>query len=107
MHGRPRKPTETHRITLVEDIRVFLDPELDAPAGSWRRVQLIIPSSPEIFIALDRKPTDLGLDRTYKLPPFSPGAQIAIALQPQQFIAGATGSGFGVVGMIVEYFGGE
>ena len=94
-------------MTLVEDIRVFLEPELGAGAGTWRRVQLIIPSSPEIFIALDRKPTEFGLDRVYKLPPFPPGAQITMALMPDQFLVGASGSGFGVVGMIVEYFGGE
>lgn len=107
MHTRPRKKTETRRVMLTESIRVFLEPELDAPPNGWRRVQLIIPSSPDIFIDLDKKPEEYGLDRVYKLPPFPPGAQVTLALYPEQFIVGAAGNGFGVVGMIVEYFGGE
>jgi hypothetical protein len=104
---RPRKPTIADRITLVQEARVFLEPDADAPAGSWRRVQILVPQSPEVFIGIDRKPTALGLDRNYKVPLFPPGAQITLALLPGQFLMGMSGSGFALVSIVVEYFGGE
>lgn len=107
MFSRPRKPTVDVRVRLVQEARVFLDPELDAPAGAWRRVQILIPQSPEVFIGIDRVPERLGLNRTYKLPLYPPGAQITLALLPHQFLTGASGINTANVSMIIEFFGGE
>lgn len=107
MFGKPRKPTYDQRVLLTQEIRTFLDPEADAPEGSWRRVQVLIPQSPDVFIGIDQKPEKLGLNRNYKLPLYPPGAQITLALLPGQFLSGCAGLNHAVVSVIVEHFGGE
>jgi hypothetical protein len=106
MH-RPRKATYDVRVLLSQEIRTFLEPELDAPPGSWRRVQLLIPQSPEVYLGIDQKPEALGLNRNYKLPLYPPGAQITVALLPHQFLSGCAGIATAKLSMIVEHFGGE
>lgn len=107
MHGPPRKKTIADRIQLTQEARVFLEPEVDAPPGAWRRVQVMIPPSPDVFVAIDQKPTDIGLNRNYKVPLFPPGAQIILALRSDQFLTGMAGEGYALVSITVEYFGGE
>ena len=106
MH-KPRKKTYDARIMLVQEAHTFLQPEIDAPPGAWRRVQVIIPESPEVFIGIDRTPEEIGLNRNYKMPRYAPGAQIELSLLPEQFLTGMSGTGFAVVSIIVEHFGGE
>jgi hypothetical protein len=99
----PYKKTESYRATLVQEARVFVPPDPDAPAGSYRCVQVLIPDSPKVSVAIDKDPKDLGLNREYKMPVWSPGAQITIRLLPDQWLIGASNISFAEVSVIVEY----
>lgn len=104
---RPRKPTYDDRILLPQEARVVLEPEPDAPAGGWRRVQILIPQSPGVFFAIDKKPQRMGLDRNYKIPPYPPGQAIVLHLLPEQYVMGMSEQGYALCTIIVEHFGGE
>lgn len=104
MHTRPRKPTLILRENITQDLRVVLEPELDAPADSYRRVQVLIPPSPDVFVGLDVSPEELGINRTYKVPLMAPGAQIPLHLQAHQFIIAAVGESNTPLTIIVEFF---
>lgn len=59
-------------------------------AAVVRKVQVVVPASPETFWAVDVLPETLGPGRLYKVPPFAPGQTIKLSLAPWQWlIAGA------------------
>lgn len=107
MPHRPYKPTIDFRATLTQEARVFLDPEVDAPPGSFRQVQILIPTAPGVRVGIDKEPKDLGLDRSYKLANYPPGAMITYVLLPQQFLTGASIVGFAEASVIVQFLGAE
>jgi hypothetical protein len=47
-----RLPTRSFRATVVQEARVVLEPE-DAPEGTWRRVQLVVPMTPRLYGGID------------------------------------------------------
>jgi hypothetical protein len=94
------RPTQMLRRTLTQEVRIILEP---AQAGVMRRVQVLVPDSPKVSMALDKTPQELGFNREYKLPVMPPGAQITFDLLPQQFLVGVCGSGYAEVSLIVEY----
>lgn len=107
MSHRPYKATTISRLSLTREVRVVLEPEVDAPAGSYRLVQVMIPASPPVFIGLDVDPKEVGLNRTYKLPLAPPGQFLRFALMPHQFLVAASDTGFAVSSLIVQHLGGE
>lgn len=107
MPHRPRKPTTSKRERVVQEIRVIVLPELDAPPGSWREVQILVPTGSPVFVGLDVTPEDLGLNRNYKLGEYPPGAMIKFALLPEQFVVAAAGTNTTVLTVIAQFFGGE
>lgn len=82
---------------------MILGPEKDAPPGSYRCVQLLIPDSPRVSADLDKDPKKFGLNREYKVPVMSPGAQILFELLPAQFIIAVCGTSYAEVTVIIEY----
>lgn len=107
MSHRPYKPTQIMRLTLTQEVRVVLEPELGAPAGSYRQVQVMIPASPKVYLALDVDPKTLGLNRNYKLPVAPPGAFLSFTLLPEQFVVMCADIGLSISSVIVQHLGGE
>lgn len=103
MNGTIYKPTHAYRATLVQEARIFLPPDTDALPGCYRLVQVMIPESPRVSIAFDVRPEEIGPNREYKLPVWSPGAQIRFEMLPDQWLLGASNIGFAEVSVIVEY----
>lgn len=122
--------TQIFRATLAQEARVFLGPKL-----YWRKVQLIIPEAPKVFIANDVDPNVLqagvgvlkradparqspdgltlsqagqaiGWDRSYKMPEFTSGPQVEFNLAPKQFLTGMSADGLAVLSVIVEWTAG-
>lgn len=105
---RPRKPTFMDRATVAQEIRQVIGPEPDAPEGSYRVVQLIVPNSPGVLFSIDHPTSaEAGPDRTYKMAEMSPGAQIQFSLQPHQTVHGAAQDGQAFASVIIEYFDGD
>lgn len=102
MH-RVYKNTEILRETLTQEIREFVPALEDAPAGSYRVVQVLVPMSPKVSVAVDRQPKELGPNREYKLPVLPPGAQIRFQLLPGQFLVGSSNVGYAEVTVIIEH----
>jgi len=96
------RATEILRTTVVQEARVVLEPCIDSRVRV-RRVQLLIPSSPMVYVGLDVTPDELGPNRTYKLPVMPVGATIELLLGPEQFIVAAADEQFAFLGLVVEY----
>ena len=99
-----RKPTYLGRITVDQQLKMVLDAEEDAPTGTYRSVQLLIPNSPQLHFAIDGPtPLEAGPNRNYKTTPVPPGAQITFCLQPEQKLYAQATKGQGFPGIIIEY----
>lgn len=107
MSHRPYKKTLIGRITMPQEIRVLLPPELEAPEGSWRKVQIVLPGSPSVFLGLDIDPQTLGLNRSYKLAKMSSSVPLVFVLTPEQFIIGGSDIGIAYASIVVQYLTGE
>jgi hypothetical protein len=103
MDGIIYAPTQSIRATLVQEARIFLPPEKDQILGCYRHVQVMVPESPRVSITFDCEPTKLGPNREYKLPVWSPGAQIRFDMLPDQWLTGCSNIGYAEVGLIIEY----
>lgn len=97
------KPTTIKRCSLVQELRVILQKDDGVLEGCYRHVQLLIPESPTVFVATDIMPSEVGLNRTYKLPEIPPGAAIRFDLLPEQFLIGASKIGRADLSIICEY----
>lgn len=99
-----RKDTEFLRATVSQEIRQVLAPDVDSPEASVRRVQILVPLSPKLYVSLepdaDRK---FGTDRTYKMPVAPPGAALIVWLRPGQPIFAAAAEQFAELALTVEY----
>ncbi len=79
-------------------------PNEKAPHGAVRRVQVLIPTNPQVFGDLDCYPELVGPNRGgYKLPPLIPGQQISIHMLPHQWLVAAAAVGTAHTSLIVEY----
>jgi hypothetical protein len=105
----PYKPTLIGRQTLCPLARIILRQETDAPKGSYRKVQIIVPPSPEIFAVLDVAPQrgfsedGVGIDRNYPLPALQPGQRTEFKLLPEQFLTMSSITALAHVTIICEY----
>lgn len=105
------KATETRRTTLSQEARIVLPPEEDgdAPAHSYREVQVVVPEGNGAFVAVDVpvqrgfEEPGIGPNRTYNMPKLSPGQAIVFRLQPQQYILAMSESGNVFLTLIIEY----
>ncbi len=102
------KYTEMLRSTVSQEIREVLSAEMDAPEHSYREVQFIIPLQPQVFITLDEDAArEFGLNRTYKMPPNAPGAQVTLRLMPGQKAWAAAKEGVSHMSITVEHHLGD
>lgn len=96
--------TEILRATLSQEITKLLD---KTDGTQHRRVQVIVPAAPQVFVAVDVKEGDdgdVGTNKVYNLPIFHPGQPIEFPLGCAQTLSGACASGFAPVTLIIEYY---
>ena len=102
-YGRIIAPTESRR----QMVQSFIEPVLEASAHQGlRRVQVLIPPSPPVALAIDHPdPLEAGPGRVFALPPAPPGQAIEFMLMPEQKLYAATAEGVGMalIGLIIEY----
>lgn len=99
-----RKPTITTRETCGQELRLILDKDVGAPAGSYRRVVLMTPPSPVMNVSIDQPtPTQIAGGRGYMVPRFSPDTSFSFCLQPDQQVYAMATEGFGSISIICEY----
>lgn len=103
-----RKPTYSGRITVDQQARLVIDAEEGADDGTYREVQLIVPDSPLVLMAIDHPtPLEAGPNRAaYKFTPLAAGTQIVFNLQPQQKVYLVAQSGQAFPGVIIQYLEG-
>ena len=103
-----RKGTEFHRATVSQEIREILNPNNEGEPGTYREIQVLVPDEPQVYVTtLPDAAKRFGTDRTYKLPPIPPGAQITFRLLPGQPLFAAARSGQATITLIVEHHRGE
>lgn len=105
--------TEMRRELATQEARIVLQkiPDGDAPVGSHREVQILVPEGNALFVGIDMKPqtgatpegAGIGPNRTYTVPPMPTGQAIVIRLQPQQYLMAMSGSGLVGLALIIEY----
>jgi hypothetical protein len=112
-----RKATQAQRATVSQEYREILPPEKDAPPGSYRHLQILIPQSPRVVFVLtpdehwelgsnDNVMHKLGANRSYKGTNFPSNAQITLCVGPDQTLWAAAEEGIAEVGLLIEYRGG-
>lgn len=86
---------------------MIVGPE-DAPAGTQRRVILMVPAAPLVGIAIDTPtPDEMGPGRAYQLVALPPGVALKIRLQPSQAIFASVlpgAGGLAQLGYICEFY---
>ena len=97
-----RRDTEFVRATVDQQIRMILGPEEDAPEEAVRDVQILVPSSPEVFCGTTPG-EDLGLNRNYKQPAMTQGAQIQFKLRAGQALYASAKEKQAFITVIVQY----
>jgi hypothetical protein len=98
------KDTQILRRTVTQEVRVIL-PSCTDSVVKERKVQVLIPDSPKVFMDLDVSPEDVGPNRTYKLPVIPPGVTITFHIKPGQYLVAATDKTTAEVSLIVESLG--
>lgn len=99
-----RRSSVFDRTTVSQEIRQIVEPEVGAPPGSWREVQLLIPLEPVCFVTLEPDAAQkFGVNRTYKLPVIPPGAQVTINILADQGVWAAAKSGMALIAVTVEF----
>lgn len=104
--------TEMKRATLVQEARVILAADETAPAGSYRRVQILVPASPSMYLGIDMHPQQgfsdngIGPNRTYKVPPLTPGQTIVVRLLPKQALMAMSEESLCFTSLIIEHIEG-
>lgn len=111
-----RAPTALLRVTSDQQGRLAISGQ---PVGDGaivppdtspgvRKVTVLTPPAPRIFLALDETVEAAGLNRTgYKWAPMPPSTRIVFHLTPEQALYGSVeqGGGLASFGVIIEYFG--
>lgn len=103
-----RKPTEISRVTCTQELRLLVGPEDNAPEGSERNIQLLVPAGSEFRFSIDHpSPLEAGPNRNYKIAVVPSGQTVEFRLQRHQVIYGQTDDRIGEASVIIEYLEGE
>lgn len=98
-----RKDTELRAHLTYEVATTAVGPEL-ASAGSVRRVTLITPEAPTVYVALDR---DVTVDvPTYSMVPIATGIPVVFHLRPEQTLCARVETGSARLSIVIEYLTG-
>ena len=107
-----RKPTKILRETVMQEIREVLPPEMDAPSHAYRRIQILTPADPPVWVWATDGPNENIANRegygrgTYKGPTMPGSNNIDFVLGPTQTLWAAAESGIAHLSLVVEYLGG-
>lgn len=105
------RPTQLLRTTLKQEAEIILEPvpDGDAPHGSYRSVQLLVPDGNTVYAGIDvpiQRAFDhggVGPNRNYLIPQIPSGETVKFRLLPHQFLIGVSDSGLSYASLIVEY----
>lgn len=98
------RPTNVRRAVFDQMLRRFVDPDNNAPPGTERLVQIIVPDGAILYIKEDVDPKAVGLNQAeYKLPPVSPGQTVEFSIQPHQYLVGASAGKIVVCSVVTQY----
>lgn len=101
------RDTTARRVTVDQNIREILLPDLEAPPNSYRQVQLVVPQEPVVYLSTESEAdVRAGLNRTYKLPAMRDSTTIRFALNPGQRLYAAAKIGLAECTLIVEFWQG-
>ncbi len=121
---KPEHKTRILRATVAQEARIIL-----GPAEFWRRVQVVMPPEPAIFLGVDVEPgivttagieklpenaspdgltldqagQTIGWDRSYKLPEMNGQPYAKFNLAPGQWLTSAAINGMATLALIVEW----
>jgi len=99
-----RLPTTIDRAAVSQEWREIVGPEKGAPDTAVRRVQIMVPENPEIYLSHHNDTDKLyGVNRTYKGPPCRPNATVEISILAGQALYAATKIGNATMTIICEY----
>jgi len=99
-----RKETTIERAAVSQEWRAIVGPESGVAPTSVRRVQLMVPAEPEIYLSQHHDADKVyGVNRTYKGPPVRPNATVEISILAGQGLYAATKIGNAVVTVITEH----
>lgn len=99
-----RKQTTIERAGISQEWREVVSQEVGVPEGTTRRIQIMVPAEPEIYLShLQDVDKVYGVNRTYKGPPVRPNATVEIEIRSEQSLFMATKIGSAVVTVITEY----
>ena len=94
--------TKVLRRTLTQEIQALLPPNTDP--NIERRVQIIVPPTPTVYIALDLPEEDVMSNKTYNLPPLHPGNFVDFPLGKDQQLYGACAVGTATITLVIEHY---
>lgn len=98
------RETRMRRAIFDQMLRRFVGPDNDAPPGSERLVQVIVPEGAVLYIKEDVDPKAVGLNQAeYKLPPVSPGQTVEFAIQPHQYLVGASSGKIVACAVVIQH----
>ena len=116
------RETESYRATAKQEAEVIVPPvpDGDAPVGSYRDVQILVPDGNTLLVGIDTPiqagflqgrpvppegptPGGIGPNRGYKLASYPPGQAIKFRLLPHQFVIAASDTGLVYASVIVEH----
>jgi hypothetical protein len=113
-----RKPTESDRVTVVQEFRTLIGPELGAEPGACRKITLMTPASPQVNFVLTpytlralmgddvtviNDPRALGLNQYFKAAPLTIASTIHFEITAEQSIIASCTEGVALMSMVVEY----
>jgi hypothetical protein len=103
---RLRKPSIWFRATVDQQSRVAVtpeEPEIGNP-HAIRRVRVVVPGSPNVFVCVDPAPADINTNRgPYIWPMATENYPTEILLRPEQSLALVAEIGLAQVSIIIEY----
>lgn len=93
----------------LEIIRVSLTQEMQEILGCGdplqvRKVQLLVPQTPQVYLGVDIAPEDIGMNKTFNQPPVYFGNYMQFPVGPMQKLYAATGIGVATCTMIIEHY---
>jgi len=96
--------TEMRRTTVAQEIQKILGP---CEGNLHRKVQVIIPQSPQVFVDLDLTEGDTGnvmTNKVFNMPVMHPGQFLEFPMGCTQQLYAASSEGFALVTLVIEYY---
>ncbi len=93
--------SEILRTTVSQEVQCILGA---GAAGQQRKVQILVPPSPQVFAGLDVAAEDVGMNKTFNMPVIHAGQLVEFPLGCAQALYAACAEGFALVTLIIEHY---